>query len=231
MSNTWRLALTLLSACLAGAGCGGGKDDSSGNGAGTGGFSATTGGQRTIQAGTGGEAASAGGSESGGAAAQGGSGSIETRGATVGLVCPSPDAGCDADASGSVAATNLYDCSYLNSISTLHVEFRAGTTFNRIELFASPFTGSGTYQATADGSTDVIIVVGGTVPTRGTASGPPLRDCALTVTSNFASEASVFDVALEIACPILSSGNLCEVACSVSPATFQVSVHDCVARP
>jgi len=100
--------------------------------------------------------------------------------------------------------------------------------------YLADFTGDGTYEASADGGTDVV-VVGGDVPSAATASGPPLRDCTIAVTSNFTEievpeigDAPILNLAFEVVCPSLSAGGICEVTCDVSPAPFELSVQGCV---
>lgn len=131
-----------------------------------------------------------------------------------------------------VAATTLNTCDYSDQTHKLWVRFIAAT-YGDIVIYISPFTGDGVYQATADGSIDVAVTGDGT-PSMATASGPPLQACTITVQSNFESvqipqtgDEESLDIVVEVACPNLVAGGVCDDMCTLDPGTFTVAVRGC----
>ena len=202
-----------LAACAVAFGC---KEEESDTTAG-GGAGASTGG--------------AGGTSAGGAAGQGGAGTIETRGATVGVACVESDpnvTGCNRSYSTNVAATALDACLYTASSQTLTLGFIQASV-GRIDVSIPNFTGNGTYTANAD--TDVAILGEGLASA---ATTDPSHTCTIQVTSNFAQvvvpgngDAPLLDVALAFDCQGLVAGSICLANCTVSPTTFSLSVKGC----
>lgn len=171
----------------------------------------------------------------GGGTSEGGGGALPTEGATVALDCIDEGAACDPPETyqATVAATQLDSCNYWDGTKSFKVRFVG--TMAEINVAIAGFTGSGSHTTSADGATNVTMSGVGNIPSDADAAGPPEHPCTLDVESNLADiqipatgEAPLLDVALDISCPTLIAGGVCDVICTPTPSTFRLSVGGCV---
>ena len=173
------------------------------------------------------------GGEEGGGDPDGGG--VETQGATVSYECVDDGAACDPPGTyeGTATATELDLCNYWESTQAFQVGF-IGPDDSHLLIQIANFTGAGSYTTSADAETNVVLHGTGEVPSDADAAGPPEHPCTITVESNLADleipetgDAELLDVTLEVECPTLIAGGICDVICTLSPSTFSVSVGGC----
>jgi hypothetical protein len=160
---------------------------------------------------------------------------IVTRGASLALSCVDV-APCTTieTTQGTVAATQLDICTYNDTAKKLVVKFVGAPNEGHIAVDIAPFTGDSTYQTTADEKINVTVAVKGDVPSNATASGPPEQKCRIIAKSNLAKiqipssgDANTLDLTLDVTCPKLEAGGVCNVECTPTPSNFQLSVKGC----
>jgi hypothetical protein len=159
---------------------------------------------------------------------------IVTKGATIAMSCVEMSP-CSPPKTtqGTVAASQLDICTYKDSTKDLQVQF-VEPTAGRVLVNIQPFTGDSTYQTTTDAKIDVTIAVKGDVPSNATASGPPEQKCTIIAASNLAKlqipsngDANTLDLTLDVTCPKLEAGGVCNVECTPSPSSFRLAVKGC----
>lgn len=171
---------------------------------------------------------------SGGAAGQGGGGgAFVTEGATVSLSCIDEEAAACTPPQTyqeAVAGTQLDQCNYWDETQAFDVRFIGSGSEIRVQI--ANFTGEGSYSTSEDG-TGVVMAGSGNAPSDAVSEGIP-EPCTITVQSNLADiqipqtgDADLLDVALDVTCPTLRAGGVCDVTCTLSPATFSLSVAGC----
>jgi hypothetical protein len=143
---------------------------------------------------------------------------------------------------GSVNATSLHLCNYWDSSSHFQVEFREPGTAYGVLVEIADFVGDGTYETNVDGTTNVTIAApsSGDDEVWGDASGNPPsipeHPCTIVAATNLEEitipengDANILDVDLDVSCPTLGWGAICPISCTVTPATFHLSVTGCLA--
>lgn len=159
---------------------------------------------------------------------------VVTKGASIALACTSvPTCPSPGTSSGSAAATQLDLCRYNDSTKNLQVKFIGDGA--KLIVTVEPFTGTGSYDTTADGKVDVVVGAKGTVPSDANAADiSPDQKCTIVATSNLATiqipatgDADILDVVLDVTCARLRAGGVCDEDCTVTPSSFQVAVKGC----
>ncbi|MBI4951928.1 MAG: hypothetical protein HY908_07830 [Myxococcales bacterium] len=166
------------------------------------------------------------------------SSTVTTHGATLSLACTEEGAACPnpQTVTSSVAASTLYLCNYWDTTQAFQVEFQTGTTDRGILVEIAGFTGAGSYTTNAAGTTNVTVTTDANqADAAGVVGSIPEHPCTIGVVSNLSAitipdsgDAPLLDVELDVSCPSLGDGAVCPIECTVSPASFKLSVAGCL---
>jgi hypothetical protein len=157
-----------------------------------------------------------------------------TEGAIVSLSCIDDGAVCDPPEThgATVTGTELDACNYWDSSRNFRVRFIGPSSEIIVEI--ANFTGEGSYATSTDGTTNVTMGGEGDVPSLADASSGT-EGCTITVESNLddiripeTGDAPRLDVSLDVTCPTLYAGGVCDAVCTPTPGSFSLSVGGCI---